>query len=58
MTFINFLGFAVLKILHKLNFVQNLSLHITADGRKTLKSVQRDIAFILNLLSETVDSFT
>ena len=57
MTLINVSVFLVLKILHNIVFVQKSSLQITTDVSKSSKSVQDDIAFVLNAFSETVNVF-
>ena len=53
MVLINVLVFVVLKILHNLVFV----LQITTYVSKSSKSVHADFTFILNALSETVNVF-
>ena len=56
MALINVLAFVVLKILLNLVFVLT-PLLVTADVSKFSKSVRSNIAFILNILSETVNVF-
>ena len=57
MALTNVLVFAVLKIFHNLVFVQNIFFALLANASKISKVVQSDIAFILNVLSETVNVF-
>ena len=57
MALTNVLVFAVLKIFHNLVFVQHIFFALLANASKILKVVQSDIAFILNVLSETVNVF-
>ena len=57
MALINVLVNLILKILQNLVFVQNFCSQVTARVSKSSKSVQRDITFILNLLSDTVNVF-
>ena len=58
MAMINVLIYIVLKILYSLVFVQKSLFAITADINKISKSAESDIALILNVLSEKVNSFS
>ena len=49
--------FVPLEILHNLVFVQMSCLEKTAEVGEISQGVQREFAFILNLLSETVNAF-
>ena len=53
MTLVNFVAFVVLKILDNLVCMQNSLMQITADVSKILKIAQRDLAFTINVLSES-----
>ena len=52
MALVNLVTFLVLKILDNLFFLQNSLIQITADVNKISKTVQDDLAVILNVLSE------
>ena len=54
---INVFAFVPLEILHNLVFVEMSCLQINAEVGEISEGVQRDIAFLLNALSETVNAF-
>ena len=53
MTLINFVAFVVLKILDNLFSIKALEMQITANISEISNTVQPDLTFILNVLSET-----